>query len=161
MEVAQSCLAFCDPRDCSLLGSAIHGILQARILEWVAMTSSMGSFPPRDRTLFSHNAGRFFTVRAPGAECMLDKKEKERGRQGRSKAQIQVRQNCQMVQVSFNILSPASIPLGYSWIPHPPFLQTPAEIYFFFMPHSCSPLPLKCLSWCHRINLPIGKTSHC
>ena len=42
-EVAQSCPALFDPMDCSLSGSSIHGILQARILEWVAMPSSRGS----------------------------------------------------------------------------------------------------------------------
>ena len=41
----QSCLALCDPRDCSLPGSSVHRILQARILEWVATPSSRGIFP--------------------------------------------------------------------------------------------------------------------
>ena len=41
--VAQLCLTLCDPMDCSLPGSSVHGILQARILEWVAMPSSRGS----------------------------------------------------------------------------------------------------------------------
>ena len=55
----------CDPMDCSLRGSSVHGILQARILEWVAMPSSRGSSSPRDRTLSSCGsciAGRFFTA---------------------------------------------------------------------------------------------------
>ena len=39
----QLCLTLCDPMDCSLLGSSVHGILQARILEWVAMPSCRGS----------------------------------------------------------------------------------------------------------------------
>ena len=42
-EVVQSCLTFCNPVDCNLLGSAIHRILQARILEWVAISFSRGS----------------------------------------------------------------------------------------------------------------------
>ena len=42
-EVTQSCLTLCDPMDCSLLGSSIHGILQARILEWVAISFSRRS----------------------------------------------------------------------------------------------------------------------
>ena len=46
--VAQSCLTLCDPVDCSLPGSSVHGILQARILEWVALSSSRGSSRPRD-----------------------------------------------------------------------------------------------------------------
>ena len=44
----QSCLTLCDPKDCSLPGSSTHGILQARILEWVAMPSSSGSSRPGD-----------------------------------------------------------------------------------------------------------------
>ena len=47
-EVAQSCLTLCNPMDCSLPDSSIRGILQARILEWVAISFSRGSFPPRD-----------------------------------------------------------------------------------------------------------------
>ena len=42
-EVAQSCPTLCDPMDCSLSGSSIHGILQARILEWVAVSFSRGA----------------------------------------------------------------------------------------------------------------------
>ena len=49
--VAQSCPALCDPMDCSPPGSSVHGILQARILEWVAMPSSRESSPHRDRTM--------------------------------------------------------------------------------------------------------------
>ena len=49
-EVAQLCLTLCDPVDCSPPGSSIHGILQARILEWVAISFSRGSAPPRDQT---------------------------------------------------------------------------------------------------------------
>ena len=41
------------PHDCTPPGSSVHGILQARLLEWADMTSSRGSFPPRDRTLLS------------------------------------------------------------------------------------------------------------
>ena len=50
----QSCLTLCDPMDCSLPGFTIHGILQARILEWVAMPSSRGSSPLRDGTQVSY-----------------------------------------------------------------------------------------------------------
>ena len=46
----QSCPTLCDPTDCSLPGSSVRGILQARIPEWVAMPSSGGSAQPRDRT---------------------------------------------------------------------------------------------------------------
>ena len=61
-EVSQSCQTLCDPVDCSPPGSSIHGILQARILEWVAISSSRGSSRPRDWTWVSFIAGRFFTI---------------------------------------------------------------------------------------------------
>ena len=47
------CLTFCNPLDCSLLGSSIHGISQARILEWDTISYSRGSSPPKDRTCAS------------------------------------------------------------------------------------------------------------
>ena len=52
-KLLQSCPVLCNPMDCSLPGSLVHGILQARILEWVAMPSSRKSFQPRDQTLNS------------------------------------------------------------------------------------------------------------
>ena len=62
------CLTFCNPMDRSLPGSSAHGILQARILESVAMPSSKGSFQPKDQTQISYVpptlAGRFFTSSA-------------------------------------------------------------------------------------------------
>ena len=58
----QLCLTLCDPMDHSPQGSSVHGILQARTLEQVAMPSSRGSSQPRDRTQVSHLAGRFFTT---------------------------------------------------------------------------------------------------
>ena len=60
----QSCLTLCEPMDYSLPGSSVHEILQARILEWVAIPLSRGSSQPRDRTLVSRIAGRHFTIRA-------------------------------------------------------------------------------------------------
>ena len=60
--VAQSYPTLCDPMDCGLPGSSVHGILQARILEWIAIPFSRGSFWPRDRTRVSCIAGRFFTI---------------------------------------------------------------------------------------------------
>ena len=49
-KLLQSCPTLCDPTDHSLPGSSVHGILQERILEWVAMPSSWGSSQPRNRT---------------------------------------------------------------------------------------------------------------
>ena len=47
---AQSCPTLCDPMDCSPPGSSVHGVSQARTLEWVAISSSRGSSQPRDQT---------------------------------------------------------------------------------------------------------------
>ena len=60
--VTQSCPTFCDSMDYSLPGSSVHGFLQARILEWVAIPFSRGSFWPRDWTQVACNTGRFFTA---------------------------------------------------------------------------------------------------
>ena len=57
VKVVQSCLTLCNPMDCT-----VHGILQARILEWVAFPSSRGSSQPRNRTQVSHLAGRGYMV---------------------------------------------------------------------------------------------------
>ena len=56
VKVAQSCQTLCDPMDCT-----VPGMLQARILEWVAFPFSRGSSQPRDRTQVSHIASRFCT----------------------------------------------------------------------------------------------------
>ena len=58
----ESCLALCDPMDCSPPGSSAHGIFQARILEWIAIRFSRGSSRPRDQTQVFHIVGRFFTI---------------------------------------------------------------------------------------------------
>ena len=60
--VAQVCPTLCDPVGCSPAGSSIHGILQARILQWVAISCSRGSSRPGDQTQVSSIAGRFFTM---------------------------------------------------------------------------------------------------
>ena len=49
-KLLQSCLTICNPMDCSLPGSSVHGILQARILEWVAISYSRGSSQLKDQT---------------------------------------------------------------------------------------------------------------
>ena len=55
--VAQSCPTLCSPMNYSPRGSSVHGISQARILEWVAISFSRGSSQPRDQTCISHTAG--------------------------------------------------------------------------------------------------------
>ena len=61
VKVTQSCPTLYNPVDCNLPGFSIHGILQARILEWVAIPFSRGSSQFRDWTQVSHIAGKFFT----------------------------------------------------------------------------------------------------
>ena len=57
-EVARSCPTLCDPMNCSLPGSSAHGIVPARILEWVAISFFGGSSQPRDQTQLCHTSGR-------------------------------------------------------------------------------------------------------
>ena len=65
VKVGQLYPTLCNPMDCSLLGLSVHRILQARILEWVAIPFSRGSSQPKDWTQVSHIAGGFFTIWAP------------------------------------------------------------------------------------------------
>ena len=58
----ESCPTLCDPMDCSLPGSSVHGVFQAWILEWVVISFSRGSSRPRDQTWVSCFAGRCFTL---------------------------------------------------------------------------------------------------
>ena len=68
---AQACLTFCSPVDCNPWGSSVHGSFQARILEWVAISSS-GGIPLPDPGIAPQSpaslawAGRFFTIEPPG-----------------------------------------------------------------------------------------------
>ena len=73
--VSQYGPTLCDPMDHSRLGSFVHGILQARILKWVAIPFTSGSSRPRDQTWVSCSAGRFFTTWATSCSktsCRLD-----------------------------------------------------------------------------------------
>ena len=60
--IDELCPTLCDPMDCSLPGASVHEILQAGKLEWVAMPFSRESSWPKDQTLASYIAGRFFTI---------------------------------------------------------------------------------------------------
>ena len=77
-KLLQSCPTLCSAMDCSLPGSSVHGILQARILEWVSMSSSRGSSRPRDQrdqtaSLTSPAlAGGFFTTSVPPGKPLMD-----------------------------------------------------------------------------------------
>ena len=70
-EVVQSCPTLCDPMDCTLPGSSIHRVLQARILDYVAISLSRGSSRPRDRTCVSRITGRRFTAWATKTTSLI------------------------------------------------------------------------------------------
>ena len=72
--LTESCLTLCDPMDCSLPGSPVHGILQAQILEWVAIPCSRGSPRPKHWPRVSCIAGRFLTIWAIGEAHRLTPK---------------------------------------------------------------------------------------
>ena len=61
-EVPELCLTLCDPTDCGLPGSSVHGIFPAIVLEWIAISFSRGSSQPRDPTRVSRIVDRRFTV---------------------------------------------------------------------------------------------------
>ena len=67
MKATQSCLILCDFMDCSLLASFVYGILQARILEWVAFPFSRGSSRPTDQTQISHIAHSLYHLSHQGS----------------------------------------------------------------------------------------------
>ena len=66
--ITQLCSALCDPMDCSPPGPSVLGILQARILEWVAIPFSRGSSRPTDQTWLSSIAGRFYCLSYQGSQ---------------------------------------------------------------------------------------------
>ena len=68
-DVAQSCLTLCDPMDCSLPSSSVHGLFQAILLKWIAISFSKGCSQPRDRTWVSRIRDRRFTIRATKMVC--------------------------------------------------------------------------------------------
>ena len=72
-KLLQLCLTLCNPVDCSPPDPSIHGIFQQRILKWVIMTSSRGSFQPRDQTCVSCIASGFFTTEPLGKPKLLIK----------------------------------------------------------------------------------------
>ena len=76
-EVAQSCPTLCDPMNYSLPGSSVHGIFQAIVLEWIAISFSRGSSWPRDRTQVSCIVDRRFTIWAT-REVRINTLERER-----------------------------------------------------------------------------------
>ena len=76
MNVAQSCLTLCNPVDCSSPGSSVHEISQAKILKWVAISSSAESSQPRNWTQVSCIAGILYHLTHQGSPFTKDCSEK-------------------------------------------------------------------------------------
>ena len=91
--IANFCLTLCDPMDCSPPGSSVHGISQARILEWLASSFSRGSSWPRDRTHVSCIAGGFFITEPPGKPKLTTLQFKKQAKQ-KHKNRVIITPNC-------------------------------------------------------------------
>ena len=85
-EVTQLCLTLCHPMDCSLPVSSVHGIFQARTLEWVAIIFSRRSSQPRDWSQVSHIVGRRFTIWA--TRKVDDREKKSENKRDKNERQI-------------------------------------------------------------------------
>ena len=97
-EVSQSCLTLCDPMDCSLPDSSVHGIFQARILEWVAISSPRASSWPRDQTwIFKPGSP---VLHADSLLSELPGKPCKRGKEGQKTTRLRK-------QLTMAIVSPA------------------------------------------------------
>ena len=120
----------CDSMDCSLPGSSVHGILQARILEWVAISSFRGSSRPRDRTrgscCISYNAGSFLTAEPPGKPM-----NKEAHGQRQVVTTLQPRQR------------PASESIRYHWGAKQEERKKPRPWWYHWMTGSNQPSPAR------------------
>ena len=93
-EVAQLCPTLCDPMDCNLSGSSVHGIFQAIVLEWIAVSFFSGSSQPRDRTQVSRIVDRRFAVWATreGLKETLNKMKKKTPKTGGGLCFMQMKQ---------------------------------------------------------------------
>ena len=134
VKVAQLCLTFWDPMDYT-----VHGILQARILEWVAFPFSNGSSQPRDWTQVSHIAGGFFTswaTREALLTCMSPQLDSELLRMGtriysslKPRTQAKVGQSGDLIYLLFFLIS------GYR---KNPYYSPKSSLSFTLAPHPIS-----------------------
>ena len=133
--VAQLFLTLCDFMDCSPPGSSVHGILQARISEWVAVSFSRGTSQPRDQSQVSHIAGRFFTVwatREAHKWCGVAGKQRKTKKTSRSYSNLYVHLWASLVAQWYRVCLPVQetgfnplvgkIPWRWKWQPTPVFL---------------------------------------
>ena len=126
----QWCPTVCGPMDCSPLGSSVHGILQARLLEWVAMPSSRGSSWPRDQTWVSHIAGRFFTVWATKVPSTYGLEGHKRSGHGKMVQNFKCTQEFTKEWALPDLHPSRSVPLPGS------FRIIPRRVRYLFLPNS-------------------------
>ena len=159
----QSCLILCNPVDCSPPGFSVHGIFQARILKWVAISYYRGSSQPRDQTSVSCIAGGFFTTESSGKahECPYNSKHgtpKDRHPYGPKKTQgfvlhtvgtgsVHCRQwwlayNSQLFLQLFNFNKPQMLFLPQTWLFNGlnPLKRKMTPLFFTCLLHIKSPL---------------------
>ena len=102
-KLLQLCPILCNPKNCSLSVSSVHGILQARILEWVATPSFRGFSQPRDSLVSSALAGRFLNISASleanAHQYMLKHKKYQHGHTGEHQQWIEYQRTWQMCHV--------------------------------------------------------------
>ena len=129
-EVAQSCPTLCNSMDYSLPGSSLHGILQARVLEWVAIAFSRGSSRPRDRTWVSHIPGRCFNLWATRKPIFMQKFHYNTMKTGTSRRGLLRSILASLVAQQSRICPPmhetswvGKIPWRKKWLPTPVFLS--------------------------------------
>ena len=114
---AQSCPTVCNPMDYSPPGSSVHGILQARIPEWVAMPSSRGSSQPRDWIQVSSIGGRFFILWAT--------------REASPKICLQLIHHSNLISKGSNPNRHSLLPY-FNAVPHPTLITTLTLLYFYW-----------------------------
>ena len=100
-----SCIWLCEPMDCSPPGTSVYGILQAKILEWVAISFSRGSSWLRDWTQVSSTAGRCLTIWATREDLAP-----------KGPVQIKIKQKFREIQELWSQISPEGICLLKSWV---------------------------------------------
>ena len=107
----------CDPMDCSLPGSSIHGIFQARVLKWVATSFSRGSSRPRHRTQVSHIAGRRLPSEPPGKGSRFGKETGTISKYKRQKQELNSNPDTRVMVFYFTIFIKEQVTYTISCIP--------------------------------------------
>ena len=116
MKVAQVCPTLWNLMDCSPPGSSVHGILQARILEWVAIPFSRGSSPPKGGAWVSCFVGRFFSCSILSSQpCRVSKTGSSSSRWGNWRFKRLAKGQMPLSEAALGSLTTPLRPLQFSW----------------------------------------------